>query len=159
MKRAKDMLMRAETVLVQLISEQRPGFDLTWGYRSGTGTVFPTTTCAVSLSVRSVSAQGRYVCCVPVSSFCQCTGTVRVLCPCQFVLSVHRDGTCAVSLSVLSALHTHSSTIGTAQCCQLKAPLNNDDDKQQGPFSRCKQPHVTNVIEHRYISFTGYTEF
>ena len=59
MKWAKDVLMGAETVLLQLTSEQRPGFDLTWDYRSGTGTV------------RVLS--------VPVSLFCQCTGTVRVL--------------------------------------------------------------------------------
>ena len=88
----------------------------------------------LSLSLRSVSAQGRYTRCVPVSaqgqcacpfpviSFCQCTGTVHVLCPCQctgtvrvpcpchFVLSVHMDSTFAVCPCqfVLSVLHSHS---------------------------------------------------
>jgi len=79
MKWAKDM-MGAETVLLQLTLEQRPGFDLTWGYRSGTGAPFPPSVCAV--------------------------------CPCQSVLSVHRDSTCAVCpcQSVLSVLYTPSFT-------------------------------------------------
>ena len=76
----------------------------------------------LSLSLRSVSAQGRYMCCVPVSaqgqcacpvpvtSFCQCTWTVRLL-------SVPVSSFCQCSTL------THSCTIGTAQCCQLKAPL------------------------------------
>ena len=91
------MLMAAETVLLPLTSEQRAGFDLTWGYRSGTGTVFPPSACAVCpcqivLSVhrdsttRAACPSVRCLCTgtvcvlsVPVSSICLCTGTVRVL--------------------------------------------------------------------------------
>lgn len=47
MKRAKSMLMGAENVLLQLTSEQKPGFDLTWGYRSGTGRVLPPNVCCL----------------------------------------------------------------------------------------------------------------
>jgi len=67
MERAKDMLMGAETVLLQLTSEESPGFDLTWGYQWHRDSVPSQYVCCLSLSVRSVSAQGQYVCCLSLS--------------------------------------------------------------------------------------------
>ena len=90
--------------------------------------------CCLSLSDRSVCAQGQYdACCLPVSSLSVHRDSMCAACPCQFVLSVHRYSTtraacpsvrclCTGTLRVLS-VHVSSFCLCTGTVCVLSVPV------------------------------------